>query len=229
MGNKIAVIAAHPDDEVLGCGATIAKHIEKGDEVFVLILAEGITSRDRSREREEKLGELNELANAAQNANDILGTTLLTLKTFPDNRMDSLDILDITKIVEEFIQAHHPTIVYTHHSGDVNIDHRCIHEAVVTACRPMPGNEITTLLFFEIASSTEWQVPGTAQAFAPNWFIDISAQLDKKLRALRAYQSEMHPWPHARSIEAIDHLAKWRGATIGVNAAEAFILGRHIN
>lgn len=228
MGNRVAVIAAHPDDEILGCGGTIARHIQNGDQVFVMIMAEGLTSRDRHRDRTEKSEELSELAEAAQTANRILGTTSLTMEKLPDNRMDSLDRLDVIKIIEEFLQAHRPTIVYTHHAGDVNIDHRCIHEAVITACRPIPGSEVTTLLFFEIASSTEWHVPGSAPAFCPNWFVDVSAQLEKKLDALRAYQSEMRPWPHARSVEALDHLARWRGATIGVDAAEAFVLGRYI-
>jgi len=224
----VAVIAAHPDDEILGCGGTIARHVQSGDKVFVMIMAEGVTSRDRSRDRGGRVEVLSALAESAQEANRIVGTTLLTLENYPDNRMDSLDRLDVIKLVEEFLKTHRPSIVYTHHAGDVNIDHRCIHEAVVTACRPMPGTEIATLLFFEVASSTEWQVPGSAPSFCPNWFVDVSEQLEKKLNALGAYSSEMRPWPHARSIEALEHLARWRGATIGVDAAEAFILGRHI-
>ncbi len=228
MKNKVIVIVAHPDDEILGCGGTIARHIQDGDEVHVLIMAEGVTSRDQQRDRSSKLTELSGLAKAAYTANKILCTTSLMLKDLPDNRMDSLDRLEIIKIIEEFIQGHSPNIVYTHHSGDVNIDHRRIHEAVVTACRPIPGQKVSTLLFFEIASSTEWQPPVSAAAFSPNWFVDISETLDLKLKALRAYQSEMRPWPHARSVEALESLAKWRGATIGVCAAEAFILGRNI-
>jgi LmbE family N-acetylglucosaminyl deacetylase len=228
MENKLAIIVAHPDDEILGCGGTIAQHIRNGDEVHVLIMAEGVTSRDPQRDRSAHVAQLSSLAKAAHNANQILGTTSLTLKDLPDNRMDSLDSLDVIKIIEEFIQTHAPTIVYTHHTGDVNIDHRRIHEAVVTACRPFPGQPISTLLFFEIASSTEWQPPVSAPVFSPNWFVDISETLDFKLKALRAYQSEMRPWPHSRSVEALEHLAKWRGATIGVCAAEAFILGRNI-
>lgn len=228
MATKVAVIAAHPDDEILGCGGTIAHHIQNGDQVFVMIMAEGLTSRDCHRDQFGKTEELSELAKSAHVANCIVGTTSLTLKNLPDNRMDSMDRLDVVKLVEEFLQEHRPAIVYTHHSGDVNIDHRIIHEAVVTACRPMPGGEVTTLLFFEIASSTEWQTPGSAPPFSPNWFVDVSGELAKKTDALRAYHSEMRDWPHVRSIEAVTHLAKWRGASIGVDAAEAFVLGRHI-
>jgi N-acetylglucosamine malate deacetylase 1 len=225
---KVLVLAAHPDDEALGCGGTIAKHSINGDDISVVILAEGLTSRDRYRNREIHEKELSELAISAKKANQILGTSSLILHDFPDNRMDSIDLLDIIKIVEDYIQKIKPEIIYTHHSGDINIDHRRIHEAVVTACRPYPDQAVKTLLFFEVASSTEWQSPISAPFFAPNWFNDISATLECKLLALEAYGSEMHQWPHARSIKALESLARWRGAGIGVNAAEAFVLGRNI-
>ncbi|MEK3911924.1 PIG-L deacetylase family protein [Paenibacillus sp. FSL H7-0331] len=229
MSNTILVIAAHPDDEILGCGGTIAWHKQQGDKVHVAILAEGLTSRDKQRDRNKHEAAFYALADAAREANLIVGATSLVLHSFPDNRMDSLDRLDIVKYVEELIEEYRPDIVYTHHNGDVNIDHRCIHEAVVTACRPIPGNQrIKSLLFFEVASSTEWQTPGSAVPFLPNWFVDISETLTLKLTALEAYSSEMRNWPHARSVKAIEYLAKWRGATIGVDAAEAFILGRQI-
>lgn len=225
MTEVIAVIAAHPDDEVLGCGGTIASHIKNGDQVHVLILAEGLTSRTDSRNTET----LSELADSAHASNKILGTTSLELERFPDNRMDSLDRLEIIKRVEVFIQKYKPTKIYTHHAGDVNIDHRLTHDAVVTASRPMPNQHIvSTLLFFETASSTEWQTSGSASPFLPNWYVDITSTLDTKLKALNAYESEMREWPHARSIKALEHLARWRGANIGVQAAEAFMLGRRI-
>ncbi len=224
MKNKIAIIAAHPDDEILGCGATMAKHIEAGDEVSVLIMAEGITSRDLQRNPNVRSEELSELAQTAIAANKILGVTSVTLKNYPDNRMDSVDRLDIIKTIENFIEEHKPDIIYTHYIGDLNIDHRRINEAVVTACRPQPNFFVKTLLFFEVASSTEWQIPNT---FSPNWFVEVSETLNLKLKALEAYQSEMRPYPHARSIKAVEHLARWRGASVGVEAAEGFVLGRH--
>jgi LmbE family N-acetylglucosaminyl deacetylase len=224
MKNKIAVIAAHPDDEILGCGATMAKHIQAKDEVSVLIMAEGITSRDRLRDRDARLNELSELAQTATAANNVLGVTSVTLKDFPDNRMDSIDRLDIIKTIENFIDEQRPDIIYTHYIGDLNIDHRRINEAVITACRPQPGPSVKTLLFFEVASSTEWQIPNT---FSPNWFVDVSETLNLKLKALQTYQSEMRPYPHARSIAALENLARWRGASVGVEAAEGFVLGRH--
>lgn len=229
MSQKVLVVAAHPDDEILGCGGTIAKHVKKGDKVHCIILAEGITSRDKIRNRELHQKELTELGVAAQKANQILGVHTLRLLDFPDNRMDSVDRLDIIKVVEDLINEFKPDIVYTHHIGDVNIDHRRIHEAVITACRPIPGNHfVKQILFFETASSTEWMTPGSAPAFSPNWYVDISETLELKLDALRAYECEMREWPHARSVEALKYLAHWRGANIGVHAAEAFILGRNI-
>ncbi|MDV2583342.1 PIG-L deacetylase family protein [Alkalibacillus haloalkaliphilus] len=229
MSRSILVIAAHPDDEVLGCGGTMAKHAQNGDRVYSAILAEGITSRDKSRSREKHTEQLSELGQAAHKANNVLGVQSLKLFDFPDNRMDSLDRLDIVKVVEDLIDQVKPDIVYTHHSGDVNIDHRRIHEAVITACRPIPGNHLVKqVLFFEVASSTEWMTPNSAPSFHPNWYVDISETLQLKLDSLNAYEYEMREWPHARSVKALEHLAKWRGANIGVEAAEAFILGRNI-
>ena len=228
MRKKILIVAAHPDDEVLGCGGAIAKHAKLGDEVSVLILAEGLTSRDQQRNRSQRSSELLQLAKAAERANQLLGVSNLHLHNLPDNRMDSMDLLDIVKLIESYICKYSPSIVYTHHAGDVNIDHQRIHEAVVTACRPLPGSLISSLLFFEVPSSTEWQISGSAPCFIPNWFIDITDELQQKLSALKIYNSEMREWPHPRSLKAVEHLSHWRGASVGLESAEAFILGRNI-
>ncbi|MFD1446457.1 PIG-L deacetylase family protein [Oceanobacillus profundus] len=225
---NILVIAAHPDDEILGCGATMAKHVKNGDQVYVAILAEGITSRDQTRDRSNKVKELSLLALEAKKANEVIGVTELKLFDFPDNRMDSTDLLDIIKVVEKLIDNFKPDIIYTHHIGDVNIDHQRIHQAVITACRPIPNKHVVReLLFFEVLSSTEWQ-PVQATPFTPNWFVDVSETIDIKLNSLKEYDYEMREWPHSRSITAALHLARLRGATIGVEAGEAFILGRKI-
>ena len=228
MAISVVIVAAHPDDEVLGCGGSIARHADAGDHVQVLIVAEGATSRQQQRDRGQVDTELSELAYAAQKAGEILGSTGVELLDLPDNRLDSIDRLDLVKLIEARIERYQPKIVYTHHAGDVNIDHRRLHEAVVTACRPTPGHSVKRLLSFEVASSTEWQPPGSAPAFQPNWFVDISDQWERKRLALEAYASEMRPWPHARSIQALEHLARWRGAQVGVQAAEAFCLLRQL-
>jgi len=228
MREKVLVVAAHPDDEILGCGGTIARHAQQGDEVHVVIMAEGATSRGEQPASDGHEEALSKLASAAREANALLGAASVTLHALPDNRMDSLDNLDVIKRVESEVQRVAPSIVYTHHAGDLNIDHRIVHEAVLVACRPQPGNTVNTILAFEVASSTEWQ-PGTLQSsFMPNWFVDIGDMLEKKLAALAIYEMEMRPWPHARSIRAVEHLSRWRGATVGKEAAEAFQLARRL-
>lgn len=227
-GKRIAVIAAHPDDEILGCGGTIARHIAAGATVNVLIVAEGVTSRTPQRQPKENISNLQHLASSAQVAHQIVGTSQLTLLDFPDNRLDSVDFLDIVKAVETFIEATTPETIYTHFPHDLNIDHRLVSEAVQTACRPQPGSGIRKILFFEVPSSTGWLMAGPATSFAPNYFIDIEATLKKKLEALAAYSQEMRPWPHARSLEAAEHLARWRGASVGTSAAEAYVLGQYL-
>lgn len=228
MVDSVLVVAAHPDDEVLGCGGTIARHADAGDQVHVLIVAEGATSRQVQRDRDHLTEELSALTIAAQRAGTILGASDVDLLQLPDNRLDSLDRLDLIKRIEERIDRYKPQVVYVHHVGDVNVDHRRLHEAVITACRPTPGQSARRLLSFEVASSTEWQPPGSAPAFQPNWFVDISAHWKRKREALEVYASEMRAWPHARSIEALEHLARWRGAQVGVEAAEAFCLLRQL-
>jgi LmbE family N-acetylglucosaminyl deacetylase len=223
-GRRVMAVVAHADDEVLGCGGTLRRHVLAGDEVWTIILADGETSRGKVSADAAIAGR----EGAAKDAAAILGVQNVVLHRLPDNRLDTCALLDIVKLVEQYIEAAGPDTIYTHHAGDVNIDHRRVHEAVVTACRPQAGHPVQTLLFFETASSTEWQVPNSAPAFQPNWFVDISGQLNIKLKALEPYAGEMRSWPHPRSIEGIVHLARWRGATVGCEAAEAFILGRQV-
>lgn len=222
--NVLAVVA-HPDDEILGCGATLARHAALGDNVHVLILAEGVTSRAGQRDRSAHAHALSELGAAAQRAGKAVGASSVTLHDLPDNRMDTVDLLGVVKIVESHVERTRPHVVYTHHAGDLNVDHQVTHRAVITACRPLPASSLHALLFFEVCSSTEWAI---GQPFAPNWFVDVSAHLADKLVALDVYASEMRPWPHPRSREAVEALARWRGATAGVDAAEAFVLGRAV-
>ncbi|PPT08716.1 hypothetical protein CKA32_004077 [Geitlerinema sp. FC II] len=223
MSQSILIIAAHPDDEVLGCGGTIARYTARGVQARVIFLADGIAARDGMDSEA-----LQRRQSAARKAADCLGIQSVSFGKFPDNRLDTVDLLDIVKVVEGAIAQYQPDTVLTHHVGDVNIDHQRVHQAVVTACRPQKGHPVRTLLFFEVPSSTEWQPPGSAPAFTPNWFVDISSTLDCKLKALDAYAEELRTWPHPRSRQGVEALARWRGATVGVKAAEAFILGRQL-
>jgi len=225
---SILIVAAHPDDEVLGCGASVAKWAEAGEEVHVVILAEGVTSRDSVRNPESRIEELSALEKSARSAGKTLGVSSVRLLNFPDNRMDSVDLLEVIKLVEEQIELVKPETVVTHHSGDINIDHQITNQAVVTACRPLPGKSVRRLLVFEVPSSTEWQPPNTFPVFRPNWFEDVSKTLELKLQALEIYAEEMRTWPHPRSLKAVEHLARWRGSSVGCEAAEAFILLREV-
>ncbi len=224
---RVLVLAAHPDDEVLGCGGTIAWHVDQGHDVAIHLMAEGATSRTNVPDRVAMASELESLRSSARKAADILGASI-SFDSYPDNRMDSVDLLDVVKSVERLIAEIRPDRIYTHHSGDVNIDHRIVHQAAVTACRPVPEQCVRSLLFFETPSSTEWQPATSGEVFAPNWFVSIDTTIERKREALKAYASEMREFPHSRSLAAINHLACWRGASAGVHAAEAFMLGRTI-
>jgi LmbE family N-acetylglucosaminyl deacetylase len=220
---RISAVVAHPDDEVLGCGGALRRHVMAGDEVSILILADGETSRASAGK-----AEIEKRKSAAVMAAKALGIDRVVLHDFPDNRLDTVASLDIAKVIEAHIREAAPDTIYTHHSGDVNIDHGAVQRAVITACRPQVGQTVETLLFFEIPSSTEWQLANSGAPFVPNWFIDISDVLEAKMNALKAYDHEMRPWPHPRSYRGVESLARWRGATVGCEAAEAFILGRRI-
>lgn len=224
MNDTALIVVAHPDDEVLGCGGTIAKLADNGTTVHVVFLADGVSSRNEGSLPEKlKVRRL-----AAKKACGILGVRSVSFEDFPDNRLDTVALLDITQRVEWYITEHRPIMVLTHHSGDLNIDHRRTLDAVVTACRPQLGHPVRSILSFEVPSSTEWQLQTSAPSFQPNWFVDISATIERKLEALSAYESELRDWPHPRSLKGVEYLARWRGATVGVDAAEAFVLGRHL-
>lgn len=226
MKRPVLVVAAHPDDEVLGCGGAIARWVQAGCLVHVLLLADGETSRATEQVVvDPEL--LKQRQQATRQAASILGCGVEIL-AMPDNRMDGLELLDVVKPIEATISRLQPGTVLTHHVGDVNIDHRIVHEAVLAACRPQPGHPVHELLFFEVPSSTEWRPPGSLQPFQPNLFIDISTTLAVKLKALEIYANELREFPHPRSMRAVEALARWRGATVGVEAAEAFILGRQL-
>jgi LmbE family N-acetylglucosaminyl deacetylase len=220
----VLVVAAHPDDEALGCGGTIARWAEEGVAVHLAFIADGIGARNDHSAAEQEA--LQSRRAAAESAASILGATSVHFDDLPDNQLDSVPLLEVTQRVEALIEAHQPDTVVTHHAGDLNIDHRRVHQAVMTACRPQRGHPVRTILCFEVASSTEWQPPGSGEPFIPNWFEDISATLPRKLAALDAYAAEMRDWPHPRSREGVEHLARWRGATVGCDAAEAFMLAR---
>ncbi len=220
---SVLVVAAHPDDEALGCGGSLALHAARGDHIHAIFLTDGVGARHPTSSVDREIRHA-----SAKEAFAKLGIADYTFLSMPDNRLDTVALLDVAQAIEPIIASIHPTLVYTHHSGDLNVDHRLAHQAVITALRPQPGRLAPTILSFEVPSSTEWQAPSPSLAFMPNWFQDITTTLDRKIAALRCYGTEMRQWPHSRSCEAVQHLARWRGASVGVEAAEAFVLVRRI-
>ena len=184
-------------------------------------MTDGVGSREVvAKEADERLS-------AAEQAAKILGVSSSTNLDFPDNSMDSLPLLDIVKATEAIISKIMPEIIYTHHIGDLNVDHQIAHKVVMTACRPQPGFCVNTIYAFEVLSSTEWQTP-SLNPFIPNVFIDVSDYLPIKMKAVKAYEEEMRDTPHSRSLEHVEVLAKHRGYSVGIHAAEAFMLVREI-
>ena len=225
--NKVLVVAAHPDDEILGVGGTLYKHINNGDEVYCLILGEGMTSRKDNRlDTEER--KLEKLYSDTFNAAEIIGFKDVYFSRLPDNRFDSIDLLDIIKEIEKHIAKINPDIIYTHHDGDLNIDHQRTFEAVITACRPVGDYNVKEIYAFETPSSTEWNFSYGDTSFSPNVFVDVKETIDKKLKAMECYQSEIRDYPHPRSIKALETIAARWGTVVGKEYVEAFELIRQV-
>ena len=225
---RVLIVAAHPDDEILGVGGTAIRHAKAGDVVQAMIVAEGATSREAKRKPSTSQAELKALKNAAKAAAKIIGAKEPIFAGLPDNRLDSVDLLDVVKVIEKTVEAFKPTIIYTHHGGDLNVDHGIVARAVQTAARPLPGSGIKAIYAFETVSSTEWHGPAGA-VFDPVHFVEISPFLAQKLKALACYSMEMREFPHARSLKAVEALARLRGATAGIQAAEAFDIVRQVS
>lgn len=217
MEQRILVVAAHPDDEVLGCGGTITRLTKEGCEVYTLILGEGITARDIKKSGTEK--EIFRLKFQARKANKLMGVKEVFFSNLADNRFDTIPLLDIIKIIEEIKYKLKPDIIFTSYCGDLNIDHRLTCRAVITATRPIPGETVKEVYCFEVLSSTEWSYH---TAFSPDVFFDVSSTLENKLKAMRIYASEIRSFPHPRSVEGIRTNAKFWGMKVGVRYAEAF-------
>ncbi len=225
---KVLVVCAHPGDEILGCGATLALHVRQGHQVRVLVMGDGWTSRVKSVEKAKDVVDLDVIEKQARAALKLIGVEQVEYLRFPDNRFDTLPLLDLVKEVERVKQRFAPDILYTNSPFDLSVDQQKTSRAVVTAFRPQPGDNRTELFCFEVPSSTEWNVLGGTGNFSPNYFVDVSETLSMKISAFQQMGFEVRPWPHPRSIEAIEHQAKGRGASVGVAAAETFMLLRAV-
>lgn len=224
---KVLVIAAHPDDEVLGCGGTMARLAAEGAEVHVAILANGLTSRP-DFDATQAAAALKVHHDRAERAGRLLGAASVQVLGFPDQKMDTLPLLDITQAIEREIERLQPDTVFTQHGGDLNMDHVITYRATLTATRPMAGRSVRRVYAYEVASSTEWAFQRFEPRFHPCVFFDIASMLEKKIAAMQVYESEMRAFPHPRSPEALRVIALRWGSVVGVQAAEAFELVREI-
>ncbi|MCB0478272.1 MAG: PIG-L family deacetylase [Crocinitomicaceae bacterium] len=228
---KILLVVAHPDDELLGPGASMNRLIQDFNAIVrVLILGEGITSRSDVRDQEKWKEQLAEHKKNIESAAKQIGFEKVITYNFPDNRFDSVDLLDLIKTIEKEKEEFNPDVIFTHHGGDVNIDHKRTFEAVHTSIRPMQSENVKMLFTFETASGTEW-IPSTDErVFKPNFYVEISeTNLQAKIKGMESYTFEKRSYPHPRSPESLRILAQYRGQTVGVHMAEAFCLVRSLN
>jgi len=220
---RIAVIAAHPDDEILGCGGTISRFAAEGSEVFILILGQGVASRHTAGYAVSK--KIAELRRCGKRAASRVKAKVIDFLDFPDNRFDTVSLLDIIKAVEMSLDAIKPDTVFTHSACDLNVDHQITAQAVITATRPLSNTAVHNVYAFEVLSSSEWNF---GRPFTPNVFIDISSHIEAKKKAMAEYVSEIRKHPHPRSLKSIEALASYRGSQAGFSYAEAFSLIRAI-
>lgn len=225
---RILLVVAHPDDELLGLGATINKLVTEQDcFVRVVILGEGITSRSDKRDLVKFKQELAIHKQNIKDAQESIGYQEISVYDFPDNRFDTVALLDIIKIIEKEIKVFKPEIIFTHHGGDLNIDHQKTFEAVITATRPMQNEKVKTIITFETPSGTEWIASTDPRKFNPNLFIEVSKEnIFTKIKGMESYEFEKRKYPHPRSPEALEIQAKRWGISIGVEYAEAFCIVR---
>jgi len=224
---RILVIAAHPDDEVLGCGGTIARLSSEGATIFILILANGLTSRmDFNEKQKDQL--LKAHCDRAVRAGKLLGASEVNLAGYPDQLMDTVPLLDITHTIEREIEKLRPDTIFTQHGGDLNMDHVITYRATMTATRPVPGCIVKKVYAYEVPSSTEWSFQRFEPRFQPNVFFDIAGTIERKIEAMQVYESETRAFPHPRSPEALCAVATRWGSVVGFKTIEAFELVREI-
>lgn len=215
-GRKIVVIAAHPDDELLGCGGTLALHARAGDQITGVIACEG----ESLRYGEGGVGQSSHI----KRASEVVGFKDVRLLGFPDQRLDTVTLTEVITPLERVIREVRPHIVYCQYGGDINCDHQLLFRAALVATRPTE-NHIEAVYVFDTASSTEWGYPRT---FVPDTWVDISSTLEIKLRAMACYESEVREYPHPRSLKGLEHRAKAWGNQTCLDAAEVFMTVRQV-
>lgn len=218
---KVLVIAPHADDEVLGVGGTIAKYIDEGHEVYVCIVTCG-----HPMMFPEDI--LKELRNEAISIHKFLGVKETYFLDFPAVMLSEIPVHEVNNKILDVIKKSQPDVAFIPHYGDMHIDHYIVSQAAMVGLRPIMNHKVLEVYSYETLSETEWNIPHTSNVFIPNTWVDISKYLGKKLEAMDMYSTQVTKFPHPRSLEGIESLAKLRGSTVGVNAAEAFCLIRRI-
>lgn len=221
----ILVVAAHPDDDAFGCAGTLLKLVSQKCKIFALYFTDGVSARQKQANINQNIFDRKK---NCEKAAKIIGIKKCSYYSYPDNQLDTVPLLEITQKIEQEILKIKPDIIFTHFENDLNIDHQIINNAVKTATRPKPNFSVKEIFLFETLSSTEWQFNSKKKIFAPNYFVDISKTLKKKIEAVKAYKQEIFKWPHPRSAKGIKTLASYRGQMVGLKFAEAFEILRVI-
>jgi LmbE family N-acetylglucosaminyl deacetylase len=220
---RALVVAAHSDDEALGCGGTMARLAEEGWDVGVVFMTNGVGARVE----ESRGDQIQQRRQAAELAVRTLGARICGHFDYPDNAMDSVSLLQICQSLETVAREFRPDVVFTHSLADLNVDHGIVHRATLTAFRPLPGSSVAAIFCFEVPSSTGWG-SASAAGFQPTLYVDVTLTFQQKLEALRCYDAEMRAAPHPRSVTVVESLAQWRGGLAGLERAEAFEVQRII-
>lgn len=216
---NVLALVAHSDDEAVGCGGTLFRHAEKGDNVFLIVMADGVTSRAGSERHKRGV--------ALEQSCDILGIELIKQFDYKDNQLDRYPLLNLVQAVEDVTRHLEFDIIYTHSRGDLNVDHRVVYDIAMTVFRPLPRQRVKAVYAFETLSATHWF--GPRESFQPSCFVDIDRVWPRKKQAMESYQMEIMDFPHARSIETASSLATFRGSSVGVSKAEAFEVIRMVD
>lgn len=215
---KVIIFAPHNDDEVLGVGGTIVKHVTNGDEVYICEVTVG-----KNKERADLIKQ------EALQAHEILGVKKTYFLDFPVVGLSTMPVIELNKKIHNVVQEVKPDIAYIPHKGDMHIDHKVVAESAMVALRPVDSPQVRAIYAYETLSETEWNIQSADNLFVPNVYVDITDTIDKKLEAMKCYQSQLYSFPHPRSLKAIESLSQLRGSTVCVNHAESFMLIREIN
>ena len=218
----VLIVVSHTDDETLGMGGTIAKHVQSGDNVYAMSMTDGLSSRGSVSKKE-----INSRDVSSEQAAKILGFKWIRKGNFPDNQIDKVPLIEIIKFIEIVKDEIKPTIIYTHSAADLNIDHQIAYKATITACRPLKKSSVEKILSFEVLSSTDWAAFNN-KSFQPNYFVNITNQIKDKIKSISFYKSELRKYPHSRSLKAIETLSRSRGTSAGFKFAEAFFIVREL-